>query len=181
MRVPCVVVIATSVAVLLAGAGCGAPATATTACTGPDVKSAAPVERLPFHADTLPQGCEPGPTITDAPTSDTALRAAVAGSFEDLGTALACDQPPDNLDVDFTHEEVLVIDFADLVTIGGVFDVGGGLVVAGAATLQCRGVPPSFQRSLAVLERAGDLDVAVRSCITTPPPPPGNGAAALCP
>ena len=167
------VVATVAFACVASATSCAKPAAPVTTCTGPKVDDASPIERLPFHGDGLDPSCQAGPDIVDKPASAAAVRAEVAGGFEDLGAALACDQPPSSLDVDFTHEEVLVLDFADDVAIDGVFDAGGGTLVVAASADESGGATAAakakFTRALSVIERTGDIDVAVRTCVTTAP------------
>jgi hypothetical protein len=147
--------------------GCGKPPPPPSpTCTGPDVGTAPGIERLPFTSDCLDPSCQPGPTISDVPAHHTDVRAQIAASFDDVANELHCNQPPATLDVDFTHEEVLVLDFADAATIDGLFAPNNSLTVAAHGTEPCSGPAPKFTRSLTVVERTGDLtDVAVRNCV----------------
>ncbi len=163
MRLPGSLPIAAAAVVLALIGACGGPAPAPeTTCTGPSVDKADPVERLPFHADL-----DPACSADTAPAELSATQAHVFGSEQELLDSFSCASG--SVDVDFANEEVLVLDRLDTVDVDGVFAVGANLVVATSASETCHGAGPLALRSVTVLQRTGDVDVAVRACTTTDP------------
>jgi hypothetical protein len=127
----------------LLGCGCArSVASAGPTCTGPDVTGATVVDESALSSDHLDPSCEVGPATSGVPSTLTDVRVSIAHSADELGKLLNCTVAPGDTSIDFTRQEVLAVDLADIVRDEGAFVVENKLTIETIAVSDCHESKP---------------------------------------
>jgi hypothetical protein len=143
-------------------------------CRGPVLTHSIIVAFEELDAGSFDPSCLSSGALLEKSADEGEVRTQFASAPRDLLTFLNCPTTTKLPHVDFETSEVLVVDLGSsvsnvgisTVTIKGMFDLSGQLIIESAFEDRCAFEITNLQRRVFLLHRTGDTSAGTRSCAT---------------